>query len=346
MPSSLDETFRIDPANLPAESVIFGSTPAMREIRSKIDSVLSNDLPVLIQGENGTGVEVVARFLHTRSNRRDAPFVKLSCVAAPAALLESELFGCQRESRPGVCEDRPGLVEIAAGGTLFIDEIGKMSWKLQGKLLRLLENSSYSRIGGREERIGRIRVVCATNVDLREAVKTGVFRADLFHRIDVVCLRLSPLRDRRNDIPQLSEYFLQKLSRQFQRSIPRPNPATLHLMKQWAWPGNMLELKNWIARAIILGGYESLSAELRQQVKSAHRVGVKRPDIYNFKDFSPRRPSTAAATAIVQVLRANHWDPRKAARKLKMSYRTLLGGLRLAGGARRRRGHRGFPHSQ
>jgi two-component system response regulator AtoC len=346
MPSSLDETFRIDPANLPAESVIFGNTPAMREIRSKIDSVLSNDLPVLIQGENGTGVEVIARFLHTRSSRHDAPFVKLSCAATPAAVLEGELFGSQRESRPGISEDRPGLVEIAAGGTLFIDEIGKMSWKLQSKLLRLLENGSYLRIGGREERMGRTRIVCATNNDLHDAVKTGVFREDLFHRISVVRLRLSPLRDRRNDIPQLSEYFLQKLSRQFQRSIPRLNPATLHLMKQWTWPGNMLELKNWIARGIILGDYESLSVELRQQVATVNRVQMKRPDINNLKEFGRRTASTAAATAIVQVLQANHWNARKAARKLRMSYRTLLSGLRLAVGTRRRRGHRGSSNLQ
>jgi DNA-binding NtrC family response regulator len=344
MPADLSQSFRVDPAVLPGEAVIFGSTPAMREIRSKIDCVLSNDLPVLIQGENGTGVEVIARFLHTRSSRHDAPFVKLSCAATPAAVLEGELFGRQRESRPGVSEDRPGMIEIAAGGTLFIDEIGKMNWELQGKLLRLLESGSYSRSDGSQERMGRTRVVCATNIDLREAVKTGVFREDLFHRISVVCLRLSPLRDRRNDIPQLSEYFLQKLSRQFQRSIPRLNPATLHLMKQWTWPGNMLELKNWIARGIILGDYESLSAELRQQVASVNKAAVKRPEIYNLREFGALAASTATATAIVRVLRANHWDPRKAARRLRMSYRTLLGGLRLAGGGRRRRGHRGFPH--
>jgi DNA-binding NtrC family response regulator len=341
---TLNQSFRVDPAELPGEAVIFGSTPAMREIRSEIDSVLFNDLPVLIQGENGTGVEVMARFLHTRSSRHDAPFVKLSCAATPAAVLEGELFGCQRETHLGVSDDRPGMVEIAAGGTLFIDEIGKMSWKMQGKLLRLLESGSYSRSDGREQRMGWTRIVCATNTDLREAVNTGDFREDLFHRISIVCLRLSPLRDRKSDIPELSEYILQKLSRQFQRSIPRLNPATLHLMKQWDWPGNMLELKNWIARGIILGDYESLIAELRQQVASVNKAAVKRPEIYNLRESGPRAASTATATAIVRVLRANHWDPRKAARRLGMSYRTLLGALRLAERARRRRGHPGFPH--
>ena len=175
MSADLSQSFRIDPADLPGEAVIFGSTPAMREIRSKIDCVLSSDLPVLIQGESGTGKEVVARFLHTRSNRRDAPFVKLNCAAIPASLLESELFGFEKGSFTGANGDRPGLVEIADAGTLFLNEIGEMSWELQGKLLGLLQNGSYTRIGGHEERMGRVRVICATNIDLQEAVKRVLF---------------------------------------------------------------------------------------------------------------------------------------------------------------------------
>ena len=220
MPADLNQSYRIDPADLPGEAVIFGSTPAMREIRSKIDCVLSSDLPVLIRGESGTGKEVIARFLHTRSNRHDAPFVKLSCAAIPASLLESGLFGCERGARDGAEEDRLGLIEVADGGTLFLDEIADMSWELQGKLLRLLQDGSFSRFGGSEERRGRIRVICATNTDLQEAVDSGAFREDLFYRIEVVTLHLSALRDRRNDIPQLCEYLLRKLSRQFRRRIP------------------------------------------------------------------------------------------------------------------------------
>jgi transcriptional regulator with PAS, ATPase and Fis domain len=247
MSTSLDRSFRVDPAELPGQAVIFGGTPAMREIQSRIDSVLSVDLPVLIQGESGTGRELIARFLHARSSRRDAPFVKLNCSAIPANLLESELFGAEKGFIKGASEDRPGLIEIADGGTLFLNEIGDLSLDLQGKLFRLLRDRSYTRIGGREERFGHIRVVCATTVDLQKAVELGSFREDLFYRINIVSLRPLPLRDRKSDIPHLCEYFLQKLSLQFRRNMPQLRPVTLQLLKQWDWPGNLRELENWIA---------------------------------------------------------------------------------------------------
>jgi two-component system, NtrC family, response regulator AtoC len=346
MPSNLDETFRIDPADLPGEAVIFGCTPAMREIWSKINHVLSSDLPVLIQGESGTGKEVIARYLHTRSSRREAPFVKLNCAAIPANLLQSELFGCDKGSYAGTSNDRPGLVEIADGGTLFLDEIGDMSWGLQGKLIRLLQDGSYTRIGGSEERIGRIRVICATNIDLKKAVESGAFREDLFYRIEVVTLHLPALRDRKSDIPRLCEYFLQKLSRQFRRGRPQLNPATLDLLKQWDWPGNLRELENWIARAIILGDDEALGAELKRQIESAGKNDIRQSDCDRSKDLSSQAASTAAATAILQVLQANNWDKRKTAKDLKVSYQALLGELRDLGGGRRRKGNRGLPYVQ
>ena len=154
MPTDLNQRFRVDPAELPDEAVIFGSTPAMRELRGKIDSVLSSDLPVLIQGESGTGKEVIARFLHTRSSRREAPFVKLNCAAIPANLLERELFGFEKSSFAGAREDRPGLVEIADGGTLFLNEIGEMSLEQQDKLLCLLRDGTYTRLGSQREANG------------------------------------------------------------------------------------------------------------------------------------------------------------------------------------------------
>ncbi len=160
MSTQFTQSFRVDQADLPGESVIFGSTAAMREIRSKIDCVLASDLPVLIQGESGTGKEIIARFLHSRSNRHNEPFVKLSCAAIPASLLESELFGCEKGARKGVEEARPGLIEIADGGTLFLDGIADMNWELQGKLLRVLQDGSFTRFGGSEERRGNIRVIC------------------------------------------------------------------------------------------------------------------------------------------------------------------------------------------
>jgi len=346
MPADLDRNYRIDPADLPGEAIIFGSTPAMREIRSKIDCVLSSDLPVLIQGESGTGKEVVARFLHTRSNRHDAPFVKLNCAAIPASLLESELFGHERGSRDGAEGDRLGLIQMADGGTLFLDEIADMSWELQGKLLRFLQDGSFTRLGGSEERRGRIRVICASNTDLRKAVDSGALREDLFYRIEVVTLHLSALRDRKSDIPQLCGYLLRKLSRQFRRRIPQLNPVTPHLLKQWDWPGNLRELENWVARAVILGDDEALSAELQRQVKSAGKNDIRPADFLQSKDLSSQAASTAAASAILQVLQANNWDKRKTAKDLKVSYRALLDELRDIGVSRRPKGNRGFPYLQ
>ncbi len=343
MPTDLSPSFRIDPSELPEDTVIFGGTPAMREIRSKIDCILSSDLPVLIQGESGTGKEVVARFLHTRSNRCDAPFVKLNCAAIPANLLESELFGYEKGSFTGAMEARTGLVEIADDGTLFLDEIGDMSWELQGKILRLLQDGTYARIGGREERRGRIRVICATNIDLQGAVGRGAFREDLFYRIDVVSLRLSPLRDRKNDIPQLCEYLLKKLARQFRRSAPQLNPATMHLLMQWNWPGNLRELENWIARTIILGDDEALGSELRRQVEMAGALARRQPRIGSLKDVSRRATSAATNAMILKVLQTNHWNRRKTAEELNMSYRSLLYKLREVGLPQRRRSHRGLP---
>ncbi len=216
MRAELNQSLRVDLADLPSEGVIFGCTPAMREVQSKIDLLRSSDSPVLIQGESGTGKEVIARFLHARSDRHRAPFVKLNCAAIPANLLERELFGCASGSSKGTKEDRPGLVEIAEGGSIFLDEIGEMDWGLQGKLLQLLQDGSYAPLSADEQRAASVRVICASNVDLQSAVQGGTFRKDLLERISAVCLRLSALRERKSDIPQLCDYFLQKLARQLE----------------------------------------------------------------------------------------------------------------------------------
>jgi two-component system, NtrC family, response regulator AtoC len=343
MSTSLDRSFRVDPAELPGQTVIFGGTRTMREIRSRIDSVLSVDLPVLIQGESGTGKELIARFLHARSSRRDAPFVKLNCSAIPANLLESELFGSEKGSFKGASEDRPGLIEIAEGGTLFLNEIDDLNLDLQGKLLRLLQDGSFTRIGGREERLGHIRVVCATDIDLQKAVEVGTFREDLFYRINVVSLRPSPLRDRKTDIPQLCEYFLQKLSLQFRRNKPPLRPVTLQLLKQWDWPGNLRELENWIARAIILGDDEALGAELRRRLETPNGLATQQPRFGSLKEATDRATSAVTSALILRALQANRWNRRKTAEELNMSYRALLYKLRDVGIPQRRRSLRGRP---
>lgn len=343
MSPDLRQSYRIDPAELPGEAVIFGCTPAMREIRNTIDCVLSSDLPVLIQGESGTGKEVIARFLHSRSNRRDAPFVRLNCAAVPASLLESELLGREKGAFAGANDDRQGLVEIADGGTLFLDEIGDLPWDLQGKLLLLLQDGTYARVGGGQERRGDVRIICATNIQLTGAVEAGIFRQDLFSRIDVVSLRLSALRDRKNDIPQLCEYFLRKLARQFGRNAPQLKPATLRVLKQWDWPGNLRELENWVARVIILGDDTVLGSEFRRQVAATNLLEYQEPRFGVLKGLNRSTTQAVSTAGIIKVLRANHWNRRKTAEDLKMSYRSLLNKLREVGLPQRRRTHRGFP---
>jgi two-component system response regulator AtoC len=345
MSADVAQSFRIEPTELPCEAVIFGRTAAMREMRGRIDRILDNDLPVLIRGESGTGKELVARFLHLRSDRREKPFVKMNCAAIPGSLLESELLGFEKGAFTGATEAKRGLVEFADGGTLFLDEIGDMDLSLQAKLHHLLQDGRYTRIGGSEGRQARVRVVCATSRDLEAAVESRAFRQDLLYRIDLMCLNLLPLRERKEDIPQLSDFFLRKLAGKFGKKAPRLTPTALHLLKQWNWPGNLRELENWIARIIILGADEALGAELRRQVALSSAVDNRQTRVGDFKETSREAASATTSAVILQVLQANHWNRRKTAQDLNMSYRSLLYKLRDAGMPQRRRSHRGL-HSQ
>src|SRR5580658_76346 len=268
MPSASTQPVRIGTGDLPDGAVIFGSTAAMREVQYRVDRILQKGLPVLIRGERGTGKETLARFLHSRSERHDAPFVKFNCAAIPTRLRESELFGCEKSAFAGASEAKRGLVEVADGGTIFLEEVGDLDWMLQAKLLQLLQDGRFVRAGGCEERQARVRVFGACTIDINAAVEAGTFRRDFFYELDVIRLHLLSLRDRKEDIPQLCDYFLQELGKRLEMRAPRLSSATLDLLKQWNWPGNLRELKNWIARFIILGGDKELTAELGRQVAS------------------------------------------------------------------------------
>jgi transcriptional regulator with PAS, ATPase and Fis domain len=340
MRTELNETFRIDPADLPDEGVIFGCAPAMREVQRKVELLCLSDIPVLIQGESGTGKEVIARFLHTRSIRGDEPFVKLNCAAIPSGLLESELFGSNARGSIAAKGDRPGLVELASGGTIFLDEIGEMDWGLQGKLLDLLDGGVYARIGTQERRTSSVRLVCATNVDLRDAVGRGQFREDLLRRVNAGSVNLPALRERKGDIPQLCDYLLKRLARRLNRIAPRLNPATVQRLKQWDWPGNLRELENWIARAIVFGEDVNLSAGREAQ---AGAFSIRGHQSGPFREGLGRRGFKATNLLILKALHQNHWNRRKTAEDLNMTYRSFLYRLREVGVHLPRRGHRIFP---
>ena len=285
---------------------------------------------------------MVARFLHARSGRSDAPFVKLNCAAIPCDLLENELFGCVSQVSSRAKEDRPGLVEIAEGGSIFLDEIGEMDWGLQGKLLDLLQGGSYARIGAHERRTASVRLICASNVDLQYSVQRGKFREGLLVCVGAGSLRLSALRERKGDIPQLCDYLLQKLARQLNRLAPRLSPSTLHTLKLWDWPGNLRELENWVARAIVFG--EDVQPGLRPGASISWKKIL--PDSGTSQrriEEAPRQPTFKAASSfILKALQEPLESPKDRGRP-HMSYRSLLYRLREVGVHLPRRSHRRFP---
>jgi len=325
MSVDLHQCFRVDPGDLPDEAVIFGRTEPMRAVLDKVGRVQASDLPVLLQGERGTGKDLVARFLHARSNRREGPFVKLSCAAMPQRQLEVELLG----SEAG--DVRPGLVEIAEGGTLFLDEVGEIDPTMQRKLLLLLRDGCYFRVGGREERQVPVRIVCSSNVQLAPAVAKGRFRRDLFEHLEGVSFRLAALRERKEDIPLLWEFFAQKLSAKFQKSMPRLTPALLRMLEEQDWPGNLCELENCIARIIILGHDEAIAAEQRRKAGVGGSEGAK------------AGLPAAAIARIIRTLNGRRSPRLKTTEELKRSQRSPLYRLKVAGGLQRLRSRKRFP---
>jgi DNA-binding NtrC family response regulator len=229
---------------------IVGSSPSVRHVLQLIEKVAATDTTVLVRGASGTGKELVARAVHMNSDRRDRPLVTINCAALQETLLESELFGHEKGAFTGALASKPGLVEVAEGGTLFIDEIGEMAPGLQAKLLRVLEDGHYRRVGSTQETHADVRVVAATNRSLEEGIKSGRFREDLYYRLNVVTIDLAPLRDRREDIPELVEHFL--TTRQVGGTRYRIQPEGLNAQMRYDWPGNVRELANVLERAQIL----------------------------------------------------------------------------------------------
>src|ERR1700716_4196705 len=246
----------------PPETVIFGRSEVMQSLRDRMDKVASANVPVLIQGESGTGKDIIARMIHGLSPWRSGPFVKVNCPAIPGTLLESELFGYEKGAFTGAYGSKPGRVEMAHRGTLFLDEISELDLGLQSKLLQLLQDGQFCRIGAQEDKKVEVRVVCATNRKLEQEIESGTFRADLFYRINVVNLHMPALRERASDIPDLVAYFLAYYNRKYNSRALPISDELMATLRTYPWPGNVRELENLIKRYVILGDEEVISSDL------------------------------------------------------------------------------------
>jgi len=279
------------------EEEIVGRSPAIRHVLNQVRAVAKSDSVILIQGETGTGKEVIARAIHKQSSRARGPMVKLNCAAIPAALLESELFGHERGAFTGACAQTKGRFQQADRGTLFLDEIGDLPLELQPKLLRALQEQEFERLGSNQTIRVDVRVVAATNQDLAQQVANKQFRADLYYRLNVIPIFLPPLRERGEDIPLLVEYFVGKICERIGKPIDFIPDEVMEVLKCHDWPGNIRELQNIVERAVVL------SSE-----------GVLRPALTELKQMTRLTSATSARTLaeaqrehILGVLEQTHW---------------------------------------
>ncbi|MGH9408082.1 MAG: sigma-54 interaction domain-containing protein [Vicinamibacterales bacterium] len=343
---------------------LLGTSDKMREVRELITRVADTDVTVLVRGESGTGKELVARAIHTASPRRSRTFVKVNCAALPAELLESELFGFERGAFTVAIQHKPGKFEFANHGTMFLDEISEMGPALQSKLLQVLQDGEFARLGGRRDVHVDVRVVAATNRDLEAAVGDGQFREDLFFRLNVVCITLPPLRQRRDEIPTLTGYFLRRYSEHYNKPLLALATDTLRLFAEYEWPGNVRELENMVKRMVILGTDASIRREVADAIAGRSRhtgpipalrdeptaSGAPRPDpgpsggaasmrvdgaahvpaaapaglIGSLKDIARTAAREAERELISRTLQQTRWNRREAAEILGISYKALL----------------------
>ena len=263
----LEEEFR---SEMGFERII-GSRPALRHVLQMVETVAPSDSTVLLLGETGTGKELIARAIHERSRRKDRTFVKLNCAAIPTGLLESELFGHEKGAFTGAISQKVGRMELADQGTLFLDEVGDIPPEIQPKLLRVLQEREFERLGSTHTRKVNVRIVAATNRNLEEMVADREFRNDLYYRLNVFPIRIPPLRDRREDIPLLVGYFVQKCAKQMQKRIESVPVSVMKGLTAWEWPGNIRELENFVERAVILTRGKSLEAPLAELLSRSQK---------------------------------------------------------------------------
>jgi two-component system response regulator AtoC len=331
---------------------LFGTSPKMEEVKMTIEQVADTTATVLIRGESGTGKEVVARMIYAQSSRRDKPFVKVNCAAIPHELLESELFGYEPGAFTGANRQKLGKFDQANYGTIFLDEISEMHPALQAKLLHVLQDGEFARLGGKRDIAVDVRVLAATNKPLETAVAAGQFREDLFYRLNVVTIHIPPLRERREEIPVFLDFFLRKYSEYYGKQPSLFSDFAMSRMMEYDWPGNIRELENLVKRYVIVGNeaqiirelathkpiVSSLSVQPAAVVAAAPAVrpaepaapaGNGSPDSApSLLEIGRRAATLAEREAIERVLTQTRWNRRQAAKILKISYKALLNKLK------------------
>jgi two-component system response regulator AtoC len=310
-------------------------SPRMRAVWQIVTEVAETNAAVLIRGESGVGKDVVARAIHAASLRHSRPLVKVNCAALPADLLESELFGHERGAFTGAHRRKLGKFEFADTGTIFLDEIGELPLVLQPKLLHVLQDLAFYRIGGRDTIRVDVRVVASTNRDLEAALQAAQFREDLYYRLNVVEIRVPPLRERRGEITALADEFLRIFNHQYDRRVAL-GPEVLDLFTQYAWPGNVRELENMVRRLVVLANAKQVCEEILTRMRSLTRQvtaenkgplpeSESSPESRNgLKAIARRAALEAERTVLLEVLNRVQWNRTQAARILKVSYKTLL----------------------
>src|SRR5215831_12045858 len=327
-------------------SMLFGTSPKMLEVKTTIEQVADTTATVLIRGESGTGKEVVARMVYSESSRAEKPFVKVNCAAIPHELLESELFGYEPGAFTGATRQKLGKFEQANGGTIFLDEISEMHPALQAKLLHVLQDHEFSRLGGKRDIQVDVRVLAATNKLLERAVEEGVFREDLFYRLNVVSIHIPPLRERREEIPVFLEYFLSRYSDYYSKHPPMFSEYAVSRMMEYAWPGNIRELENLVKRYVIVGNEAQIIRELSthkpivSSLSASQAASAASPvspaaggngtdlEMPSLLEIGRRAAMQAEREAIERVLAQTRWNRRQAAKILRISYKALLNKLK------------------
>jgi two-component system response regulator AtoC len=316
---------------MPPDAIVFGRSEAMQAVRSRLGKLAGANVPVLIQGESGTGKDIIARMIHLASPWRTGPWVKVNCPAIPGTLLESELFGYEKGAFTGAYGMKPGRVELAHRGTLFLDEISELDMPLQSKLLQLLQDGQFCRIGAQEDKKVEVRVVCATNRKLEQEIENGTFRADLFYRINVVNLHMPALRERAGDIPDLVSYFLEYYNRKYNCRARALSSELMAVLCKYHWPGNIRELENLVKRYVILGNEDVISGDLAPRDTNFFNAEIPADGQVNLKKLTRQVVRELERKVILKVLQNHHWNRKQAARSLSISYRALLYKIRDAG---------------